>query len=142
MVRHLTSPKPLHMACWGGKGGLNRCTRCTTGPTGTLLLPTEDQTHTQPVPKYMLSRWQCTSTSTRLRQALPWHSSHNLKDEPRPTHLAVPSPPQFTSESGFRRPSLGRGKRGISLCLSGTGVDGYVLGEARVEEVARPYIEM
>ena len=46
MVGHLASPKPLHMARWGGKGALMGCTKRTTGPTGTLPLPTADQTHT------------------------------------------------------------------------------------------------
>ena len=46
MVGHLASPKPLHMARWGGKGALMGCTRRKTGPTGTLPLPTEDHTHT------------------------------------------------------------------------------------------------
>ena len=46
MVGHLASPKPLHIARWGDKGALMGCARHTTGPTGTLSLPTEDQTHT------------------------------------------------------------------------------------------------
>ena len=46
MVGHLASPKPLHMEGWGGKWALMGCTRRTTGPTGTLPLPTADQTHT------------------------------------------------------------------------------------------------
>ena len=36
---------PPHNA-WGGKGALMGCTRRMTGPTGTLPLPTADQTHT------------------------------------------------------------------------------------------------
>ena len=46
MVGHLASPKPLHMARWGGKGALMGCTRRTAGPTRTLPLSTADQTHT------------------------------------------------------------------------------------------------
>ena len=45
MVGHLASSQPLS-AGLGGKGVLMGCTRRTTGPTGTLPLPTEDHTHT------------------------------------------------------------------------------------------------
>ena len=54
MVEHLASPKPLHMARWGGKGALMGCTRRTTGPTETLSLPTEDQTHTHLKMNYLM----------------------------------------------------------------------------------------
>ena len=56
MVGHLASPKPLHMARWGGKGALIGCTRRTTGPTGTLTLPAADQTLTHTHTTYQPNR--------------------------------------------------------------------------------------
>ena len=103
MVGHLASPKLLHIACWGGKGALMGCTRRTTGPTGTLPLPTADQTHTHtpPAPNLfpvLLSRSESILTSHRRERGQG--SSISCSEEKKTGDCAA----HLFSSSFFRRP--------------------------------------